>query len=167
MVALMAVCSWISIPTTVPFTLQTFAVFAAVGILGGKLGSLSVFVYVLMGAIGIPVFQGFSGGFGIITGTTGGYILGFIFSALVMWLMEKLLGKNPIVLIISMIVGLAVCYAFGTAWFMLVYTKANGAVSLGTVLGWCVVPFIIPDAVKIVCAAIVSSRVKKYVGISD
>lgn len=167
MVALMAVCSWISIPTTVPFTLQTFGVFVAVGLLGGKLGSISVFVYVLMGAIGIPVFAGFSGGFGAITGTTGGYILGFIFSALVMWLMEKLFGKSIIVLVISMILGLIVCYAFGTAWFMIVFTKANGAVSLAAVLGWCVVPFIIPDAVKIACAALISARVRKYVGISD
>ena len=81
--------------------------------------------------------------------------------------MEKLFGKSIIVLVISMIAGLIVCYAFGTAWFMIVFTKANGAVSLAAVLGWCVVPFIIPDAVKIACAALISARVRKYVGISD
>ena len=83
--ALMAICSWISIPTTVPFTLQTFAVFMAVGVLGGKRGTLSVLVYILLGAIGVPVFAGFAGGLGILTGSTGGYILGFLFSALIMW----------------------------------------------------------------------------------
>ena len=65
---LIAICSWISIPTTVPFTLQTFAVFLAVGVLGGKRGSLSVLIYILLGAVGIPVFAGFSGGFGNLLG---------------------------------------------------------------------------------------------------
>lgn len=76
---LMAVCSWISIPATVPFTLQTFGVFVAVGVLGGKRGSLAVLIYILLGVIGVPVFAGFSGGIGAILGTTGGYILGFLF----------------------------------------------------------------------------------------
>jgi biotin transport system substrate-specific component len=164
MVALMAVCSWISIPVgQVPITLQTFGVFVAVGLLGGKLGSLSVFVYVLLGTIGVPVFAGFSGGFSSIIGTSGGYIVGFIFSALVMWLMEKLLGKKFWVLAVSMVVGLLVCYAFGTAWFMLVYTRTSGAVALSTVLGWCVIPFIIPDAVKIICALLISGRLRNHV----
>jgi len=77
---LIAICSWISIPMTVPFTLQTFGVFMAVGVLGGKRGSLAVLVYILLGAIGVPVFAGFSGGFGILLNNTGGYIIGFLFS---------------------------------------------------------------------------------------
>ncbi|MEI3229118.1 MAG: biotin transporter BioY [Lachnospiraceae bacterium] len=77
---LIAICSWISIPTTVPFTLQTFAVFLAVGVLGGKRGTLSILIYLLLGAIGVPVFAGFTGGIGIVLGTTGGYIIGFLFS---------------------------------------------------------------------------------------
>lgn len=82
---IIAICSWISIPMTVPFTLQTFGVFAAVGILGGRRGTISVLLYILLGAIGVPVFAGFSGGLGVLTGNTGGYIVGFLFSALVMW----------------------------------------------------------------------------------
>lgn len=70
---LIAICSWISIPMTVPFTLQTFAVFLAVGVLGGKRGSLAVLIYILLGAVGIPVFAGFSGGIGVLLGNTGGY----------------------------------------------------------------------------------------------
>lgn len=164
MVALMAIFSWISIPIgAVPVTLQTFAVFAAVGILGGKLGTISVLVYVIMGAVGIPVFAGFSGGFGVITGPTGGYIVGFILSALIMWMMEKMFGSNILILTVSMIIGLIVCYAFGTVWFMTVYTQNTGAVGLGAVLGWCVIPFIIPDAVKIICAVLITSRVRKPV----
>lgn len=160
---LMAVCSWISIPTTVPFTLQTFGVFIAVGILGGKRGTLAVLVYILLGAVGVPVFAGFQGGIGAIAGTTGGYIVGFLFSALVMWAIEKLFGRKPVVQIISMVVGLAVCYAFGTVWFMVVYGRTVGAVGLGAVLGWCVIPFIIPDLVKIALAFGLSRKLRQYV----
>ena len=93
---LIAICSWISIPMTVPFTLQTFGVFMAVGVLGGKRGSLAVLVYILLGVIGVPVFAGFSGGLGILLNNTGGYSIGFLFSALVMWAMESLWGKKPV-----------------------------------------------------------------------
>lgn len=158
---LIAICSWISIPTMVPFTLQTFAVFLAVSVLGGKRGTLAVVVYVLLGAIGVPVFGEFTGGIDIILRNTGGYIIGFIFSALVMWLVERLFGRKLWVQGISMVLGLLVCYAFGTAWFMFVYIRDTGAVGLSTVLGWCVIPFIIPDAVKIVLALTLSNGLKK------
>lgn len=162
---LMAICSWISIPTVVPFTLQTFAVFLAVGVLGGKRGSTAVLVYILLGAIGIPVFAGFQGGLNVILGNTGGYIIGFIFSALVMWAMEKLLGKKLWVLGLSMVLGLIVCYAIGTVWFMVVYTKNAGAVGLAAVLGWCVIPFIIPDLIKIALALGLSKTLTKVIKI--
>lgn len=158
---LIAICSWISIPTAIPFTLQTFAVFLAVAVLGGKRGTLSVVVYVLLGAIGVPVFAEFTGGIGIILRNTGGYIIGFIFSALIMWLMESLFGKKLLVQVISMVLGLLACYAVGTAWFMFVYMRDSGAVGVATVLGWCVIPFIIPDAVKIALALTLSNALKK------
>ena len=158
---LIALCSWISIPTLVPFTLQTFAVFLAVAILGGKRGTLAVVVYVLLGAIGVPVFAEFTGGLGIILRNTGGYIIGFIFSALSMWLIESLFGRKLWVQGISMVLGLLACYAVGTAWFMFVYMRDTGAVGLSTVLGWCVIPFIIPDAVKIALALMLSKVLKK------
>lgn len=160
---LMAVCSWISIPTAVPFTLQTFGVFMAVGVLGGKKGTASVGLYLLLGVLGVPVFAGMTGGIGVLLGTTGGYIIGFFFSALVMWAMEKLPGKRSVIQVSSMIIGLLVCYTFGTLWFMMVYMKNQGAVGLMTVLGWCVIPFIIPDILKIVLAYGLSRKLKKYV----
>ena len=159
----MAVCSWISIPYIVPFTLQTFGVFLAVGVLGGKRGTLSVLIYILLGAIGLPVFAGFSGGIGSILGTTGGYIIGFLLSALVMWGMEAAFGKKLWVRALSMVSGLLVCYAFGTAWFMFMYARTSGAVGLGTVLGWCVIPFIIPDLVKIALALLLCKRLAKLI----
>lgn len=153
--ALMAVCSWISVPTMVPFTLQTFGVFLAVCLLGGKRGTISVLVYILLGAVGLPVFAGFNGGIQALLGNTGGYIIGFLFSALVMWAFERLLGKKFWVYALSMVLGLIVCYAFGTVWFMTVYARSSGAVGLITVLGWCVFPFIIPDLVKIALALVI------------
>ena len=163
---LIAICSWISIPTTVPFTLQTFGVFVTVGVLGGKRGSLSVLIYLLLGAIGIPVFAGFTGGMGIVLGSTGGYIIGFLLSALLMWGMEKLLGKKTWVLALSMVLGLLICYIFGTIWFMLVYTRETGAIGLWTALGWCVFPFVIPDLVKIVLALLICTRLAKVIKVN-
>lgn len=160
---LTAVCSWISIPAAVPFTLQTFAVFLACAVLGGKRGTLTVLTYILLGLIGIPVFSGFTGGIGILLGNTGGYIIGFIFSALIMWGMEKIFGKKTWALALSMLLGLAACYAFGTVWFMAVYAKNTGAVGLAAVLGWCVIPFIIPDLAKIALAVLLSRRLSKVI----
>lgn len=157
-VVMITVCSWISIPLTVPVTLQTFGIFMAVGLLGGKRGTLAVLVYILMGAAGIPVFSGFAGGIGILMGNTGGYIAGFLFSALIMWGMEKLFGRSTPVLISSMFLGLFVCYAVGTFWFMKVYAVSSGAVGLLTVLGWCVFPFVIPDIAKIILALVMTKR---------
>ena len=159
--ALMAVCSWIAVPTAVPFTLQTLGVFLAVGLLGGKLGTAAVVVYVLLGAFGLPVFANFSGGAGVLLSNTGGYIIGFIFSALFMWAMEHLLGRRTWVLLVSMLAGLVICYAFGTAWFMLLYMRTTGPVGLVTVLGWCVFPFVLPDLLKILLA--MTARLRPYV----
>lgn len=160
---IMAICSWISIPAAVPFTLQTFGVFIAVGVLGGKRGSLSVLVFILLGAIGIPVFANFSGGIGVLAGPTGGYIIGFLFSALLMWAMEKLPGKKSVMQIVSMIAGLIVCYAFGTVWFVIVYGRMNGPIGFTAALVSCVVPFIIPDIIKIALAYVLSRKLRKYV----
>ena len=163
MAAIIAVCSWISIPTTVPFTLQTFGVFMAVGLLGGKKGTISVLVYILLGAVGVPVFAGFSGGIGVLFGTTGGYIVGFLLSGLVYWAMTAAFGVKLPIMIIAMVLGLIVCYAFGTAWFMIVYAKNTAPIGLMTALGWCVFPFIIPDCIKIALAIVLTKQLKKYV----
>ena len=177
--ALIAVCAQIQIPAAVPFTLQTFAIFLAVGLLGGKRGTVSVVIYILLGMVGLPVFAGFKGGIAALLGTTGGYIIGFIFSALLMWALEKpvssLSGKEtgadskknifrkmagPA---ISMILGLIVCYIFGTAWFVIVYTNTKEPIGIMTALGWCVFPFIIPDLIKIALALVLTLRLRKFV----
>lgn len=157
-----SVCSWLSIPTTIPFTMQTFGIFLTVAVLGGKWGTLSVLLYLLMGLVGLPVFSGFKGGLGVLMGTTGGYIVGFLLSALVMWAMERLLGRKRWVLALSMVVGLAVCYAFGTLWFMGVYASKTGPIGMYTALGWCVIPYIVPDLCKIALALVLSKRLERF-----
>lgn len=157
---MMAVCSWISIPYVVPFTLQTFAVFLAVGVLGGRRGTMAVLVYLLMGAVGLPVFTGFSGGIGHLLGSTGGYIVGFVFTALVMWGMERIPGSRTVVLAVSMVLGLLVCYAFGTAWFLMVYARTTGPVGVWTAVGWCVAPYVVPDLMKLALALVLRRRLR-------
>ena len=159
----MAVCAWISIPAAVPFTLQTLGVFLAVGMLGGKRGTLAVLIYLLLGAVGMPVFAGFNGGLGYMLGATGGYIVGFVLSALVMWAVEAALGRKTWVLAVSMVLGLAVCYVFGTAWFMVVYARNSGPIGLMTALGWCVIPYVVPDLVKIALAVGLTRVLKPHV----
>ena len=159
--AVMSVCSWVSIPTTVPFTLQTFAVFLCLALLGGRNGFFAVLTYLLLGAVGVPVFAGFKGGLAALFGNTGGYLLGFLLLAGIYWLLTALLPQKLPLKIAAMVAGLLVCYAFGTAWFLLLYTKENGAVSVLTVLGWCVFPFLLPDAVKLALAVGLSGVLKK------
>ena len=161
--ALIAICSWISIPTAVPFTLQTFAVFFVLLALGGERGTLATLVYVLLGAVGVPVFAGFSGGIGVLLGNTGGYIIGFLFTGLIYILFTKFFKKNIVMKVVALVLGLAVCYAFGTAWFMHVYMKSSGEVGLLTVLGWCVFPFIIPDLLKLALAVVISKRIEPVI----
>jgi biotin transport system substrate-specific component len=161
--ALIAICAWISIPAPVPFTLQTMAVFLAVGLLGGKRGSIAVAVYIMLGAVGLPVFSGFNGGIGALLGPTGGYIIGFLACALVMWGFLRIFGSGTWFMIAAMVLGLLVCYALGTVWFMVVYTRTKGAITLTGVLSSCVFPFIIPDLAKGALALALTGRLKKLV----
>ena len=162
---LMAVCAWITVPLPKPlvqFTLQTFAMFMALTTLGGRRGLYAMVVYLLLGAVGVPVFSGFRGGLGVLLDTTGGYIIGFAAAALVYWLLTAKLGASLPVKIAACVLGLAVCYAFGTAWFLVVYARVNGPIGVTTALGWCVFPYIIPDLLKLALAIILSRRVKKF-----
>ena len=163
-VAIITVCSFIQISVgPVPFTLQTFGVFVTAGILGTKRGTLAVIVYILLGIIGVPVFCG-AGGPGVIVGTTGGYITGFVFTALII-IITHFFEKSSTWLklgatVVAMILGDVVCFVIGTIQFMFVMKT-----SLTVALGYCVIPFIIPDLVKILVATIIVNRMKKYVKI--
>lgn len=159
---LLAVCSWISIPAIIPFTLQTFGVFLSVLMLGGKQGTFAILIYLLLGAVGIPVFSNFGAGIGYLLGNTGGYAIGFIFIGLTGWLFEKLFGHKAIPQMIAMLLGLIICYSFGTLWFINLSLNSGGAYELMTVLTMCVFPFIIPDILKLVLAYMISKRLKPF-----
>lgn len=156
--ALISICAWISIPMTISITLQTMAICLTAGLLGAKRGTLTVVVYIMLGAVGLPVFTGFKGGIGAIMGATGGYIVGFIFTALIVGIASERVIKGFWGYVLFMAIGVIVCYAFGTVWFAIMYK-----VSFGSALSTCVIPFLLPDAVKIVLAAFLTQRLKKFV----
>ncbi len=157
-VALLIICSWLSVPLTVPFTMQTFAVCLVAALFGLKIGMWAVAVYLLLGIAGVPVFAGFEGGLGYLLGATGGYLVGFLLTALVVGIAADKRGRGKKVLISAMVIGVLLCYALGTAWFVLVYTRTSGPVGVATALVWCVLPYVIPDIVKIVMAALLTNR---------
>lgn len=161
--ALIAVSAWISIPLAVPFTMQTFAVCLTAALLGMKRGTLAFCIYLLLGIIGLPVFSGFRGGIGTLVGTTGGYLVGFLLTAALVGFCADRFGRKTPVLVISMVTGMLICYAFGTAWYLFLYMKNTGPIGVGTVLGWCVIPFVIPDLVKIAAAALLTKRLQRFV----
>lgn len=170
--ALITVCSWISIPFgPVPFTLQTLAILAVMLTCGGRRGTIAILVYLALGLCGVPVFAGFKGGVASFAGPTGGFLIGFIFAALLYWLLEKLLFKRLmtgtvktwIFGVLNSVVFEVVLYIIGVIWFMTVYAAQTGPVGLATVMSWCVGPFIIPDIVKLVVAVVIGERARKLV----
>ena len=165
MAALIALCAWISVPLgPVPFTMQTFGIFAALGLLGGRRGTLAFLIYLLLGIVGLPVFSGFSAGAGVLFGATGGYLLGYLAAALLFWGLTAKLGQTLPVMASAMVLGLVLCYAFGTFWFLTVYTGGSGETLLGA-LTLCVFPYVLPDLGKIFLALVLVSRVKKHLAL--
>jgi biotin transport system substrate-specific component len=162
--AVITICAQIQIPSTVPFTLQTFGVFVAAGLLGFKRGTLSVVIYILLGLIGLPVFSGFKGGPAVLFGTTGGYIIGFIFIAVIVGLFKDKFGVVLWSLALSMTLGLLVCYIFGTVWFYVI-TNSNSQMSVFTILSLCVFPYIPFDVLKIIGAVVFVNRIEKIANI--
>ncbi len=160
---LIAACSWLAIPTTVPFTMQTFAVFLTLMLLGGRLGTITIIVYLLLGAVGAPVFANFSGGLGVLVGSTGGYLIGFLATGLIYWLCEKYIAQNKMLEAIVLTLGLLLCYAIGTLWFVAVYTANTGEIGVMTALGWCVFPYVIPDLIKLGLAFGLATRLRPNV----
>lgn len=160
--AVLAICAWISVPMgDTVITLQTFGIFLTLGLLGGKRGTVTVLVYLLLGAIGAPVFSGFRGGLGALLGTTGGYIFGFMSTSILYWMMTSI-KDTPRIRLIAMVLGLLLCYICGSWWYMTRYLTA-AQTTLGLVLLKCVVPYLIPDAIKLTLAWILTSKLKRFV----
>jgi len=161
-VALLSVCSWISVPAPVPFTLQTFGVFCTLGLLGGKWGTRAIAAYLLLGAAGAPVFAGWKGGLGALFGATGGYLVGFLLCALLYRLIMAH-GGGAWRQGIALWLGLAGCYGFGSLWYFLVYS-GDAPLSFAAVFTACVAPFLLPDLLKLALALVLIRRLRPRLG---
>lgn len=166
-VVLIAVCSWISIPTAVPFTLQTFAVSMTVLMLGGRRGTIALLVYILLAAVGVPVLSGFSGGLGVLLGPTGGYIFGWLIMGIEYWIITKFFGESMPVRLGAILLGMVTLYVFGTVWFVHVYAAGGEAITYATAMMWCVVPFLIPEVIKQALAFTLSARLRPHMHLDD
>ena len=155
--AMICVFAPFSVPVgPIPISLASFAVYIA-SALGAKKGCAAVGIYILIGALGLPVFSGFSGGISKIAGLTGGYIIGYMFCALLSGIIIERAGNKKSAYPMAFIIGTAILYAFGTAWFMI--QSGNG---LYESLLACVIPFLIGDAVKIAAASVIVYRMRSY-----
>ena len=149
MAAVTCVLAPLSIPIgPVPVSLTILAIYLALYLLGWKLGTVSFVVYLLLGLVGLPVFSGFSGGLGKLAGPTGGYIIGFLPMAIVAGLFIDRF-RNRGLQFVGMVLGVVICYAFGTAWFCI----STGS-TLAAAMGLCVLPFLPFDLAKIVIVLI-------------
>lgn len=163
MAAFLCIFSPISIPLPlVPITLQTFAVFLASALLGWKRGTVAVLIYLLLGLIGLPVFSGWTGGFSSFATPSSGYIIGFLFTALLTGFLIDRFSRQFWMYPVAMAAGLAVCYLFGTIWF-LVYMNVwmSTPYSFWEAVLICVLPFLVGDAVKIAAATALSYPLRK------
>lgn len=153
--ALTAVCSQIVIPlpSMVPLSLSLLAVYLSGALLGAFGGALSQIVYLLLGAVGAPVFSQFRGGLGVLAGPTGGYIIGYILCAFIVGILAQKFGRGFWRLVLAMALGSTACYAFGTAWFVISTGKG-----LLAALAACVLPFLPGDAAKIALAAFLTVK---------
>lgn len=153
--ALISLCAWLSVPTpTGVISMQTFGLFLALAVLGGKEGSLVCLLYLLLGGAGVPVFTGFRGGLGVLLGPTGGFITGFLAGALVYWLLTALKCKAyP-----ALFAALALCYLFGAVWYKLLFPHTGWQAVVLT----CILPYLLPDILKLTLAAALSKKLKRF-----
>ena len=139
----------------IPINLALFAVYLAGALLGPWRGALSLLVYLLLAAVGVPVMAGFRGGMGNLVGNTGGYVVGYIFAAFFTGLLVEKWGARFWQMCVAMVLGCAVCYFFGTLW----YSILSGTPFFAS-FSACVVPFLPCDVVKILLAALLASRLR-------
>jgi len=160
MAALTCIGGWIrfDLPfTPVPITLQTFFVYLAGLLLGWKLGALSLFVYLLIGLTGVPVFAGFTAGFGVIFGPTGGFLIGFILGAGVIgWLSSNMPGRRLARDILAVLSGMIVIFFLGSLWMSVILHISFTASLINGVL-----PFLFGDFIKATAAILVGGKLRR------
>jgi len=158
--AFISVSAMISIPFAVPISMQSFALYFCLFYLGGKKTSLSVLLYIGIGALGAPVFAGFSGGFSRLLDASGGFIFGLLLAALVYLLLSVVLPRCCGFKVLCAIISHLVLYLCGTLWYALVYL-GGGEGAIFAAFAGCVLPFVIPDAAKLLLAFILAKRLPR------
>ena len=161
MTAVTCILAPMSIPipfSPVPLTLTNFVVEISIFLLGWKKATASFIIYLLLGLCGLPVFSGFSGGVGKFAGPTGGYLIGFILLTVIGGLFAEHFHWKRSACTVGMVLGMAVTYAFGTAWLCL---QLNLNFTAGLFTG--VIPYLPGDAVKIALAVAFGPVLKKRV----
>lgn len=159
MTALTCILAPFSLPIgPVPISLTNLVIYFSLYLLGWKLGTLSYVIYLLIGLVGVPVFSGFTAGPAKLFGPTGGYLIGFIPMAIIAGIVIDKFSQRWIQ-ILGMIVGTAICYAFGTAWFCI-----QAGYTVSAALAVCVIPFIPADLIKMVIAMIIGPEIRKRLG---
>jgi len=153
--AAIALCAWLCIPLTPPFTMQAFGVCLAALALGPGKGAAAVGLYLLMGLVGLPVFAGFTGGIGALAGPTGGYLMGFLLIPAAMGLSARLPLKGRAARAAGLGLGLLGLYALGSLWL-----AAWGDMPIGTALLAGAAPFLLPDCLKAWLAILAANRMK-------
>lgn len=140
----------------VPISLTNFAVYLAVWLLGAKKGTISYLIYLLIGLIGVPVFSAFTGGAAKLLGPTGGYLIGFIFMALICGFFIEKGRSSKVVCFLGMVAGTAVAYLFGTLW--LAY---QAGMNLQAAFAAGVLPFLPGDLVKIALVVLIGPQIRQ------
>lgn len=154
--SILIICSWMTITMiSIPFTMQTFALFLLLYVFHGKRSFFILTTYLLLGLVGIPVFSNFQSGTVALFGPTGGYLFGFWFATLCLWGSEQIWRKHISIFFLFSLFALFICYFLGTLWFLYSYSEA---ISLSSALHMCVLPFILPDIGKILLAGFIGKR---------
>lgn len=157
MAAVMCVLGPLSVPIgAVPISLTNLVICLTVWLLGPKFGTLSVAIYLALGAVGIPVFSGYGAGLAKLAGPTGGYLIGFLPMAFIGGLFIEKSKGQPVISALGLILGIAVSYAFGTAWFVV-----QMGCELSYAMAVCVYPFIAFDLAKVVISCVVGALLRK------
>ena len=155
--AMICLLAPLSLPAgAIPISLATFAIYITACIVNVKTSVCAVIIYILLGAVGLPVFSSFRGGFHMLAGITGGYLIGYIPCAVIIGLLVGKFENKKWIYPLSITLGTAICYLIGTLWYML--QTDSGFSSALTV---CVMPFIIGEIVKIPVASLVGMTLRK------
>lgn len=158
---LMCIGAWIHFPSPIPATMQTFIVFCALSLIKSKNTFIMLCIYISLGALGLPVFSGFTGGIGALTGPTAGFIWGFLLGVPVFYVFEKFFSGKKVAIIIGYILYILIHYIPGALWycyFTIGEISLSGIISSSAVT---VVPFVVPDAIKLFLALLLSERINR------